>query len=346
MGTRTIVVVGAVGAVLFAAAAFAFTGGDGKSPIPEAAVATDGGLAPTSTATRGNPAPGEATASPAGSENSSRNDQGAVAPATPPVSPDDSELVVNGGLRFAVPLKSWDAIGDRFGAPRSNDRIHGGINFMFPGKTVDVIASCDGYSAGTSSDRIYGKYIVVDCHDGWMTLYANLETVVAPANQDLVQGKSVVGTATDMMHFEIRWRRIPVVPEPYLDFKTQAGEPRPTPTAEPTETSTATVTPSATPSTTATATSTPTATSTRTPTPPPSPGGGGGGSVSEPTPAPQSTSTPVPPTSTPVPPTATPTPVPPTATPTEVPPTATPTSTPTPAPPTPTRTPTPRPVFN
>ncbi len=340
MGTRTILVVGAVGAVLFTAAVFAFTGGEGKSTVPEAARATDGQSAPTLNTPRppSTPLPGTSTVPPTTAVKQA-DDQGAIAPATPPVPPEDFELVKNGGRRFAVPLKSWTSIGERFGAPRSNNRILGGINFLFPGKTVDVISACDGFSNGASSDRIYGNYVVIDCNDGWLTLYANLASVTVNTRQDVLQGTTVVGTATDMLHFEIRWRRIPIDPEPYLDFAAPAGAPRPEPTPLPgqaTETPTGTVTgtPSATPSTTATATAT--ATPTRTATPPAS----GGGTNPEPQPT-EVPPTDVPPTA--VPPTATH--VPPTATATPVPPTPTATVTPTPVPPTPTRTATPRPVF-
>lgn len=336
MGTRTIVVVGAVGAVLFAAAAFAFSGGDGKPTVPEAAQATDGQTAGNTSRGASTPLPGTTVAR--ASDVKQAEDQGAIAPAVPPVPPEDFELVKNGGRRFAIPLKSWTSIGERFGAPRSNNRILGGMNFLFPGKTVDVVSSCDGFSNGASSDKIYGNYVVIDCNDGWMTLYANLASVTVNTRQDVVQGTTVVGTATDMLHFEIRWRRIPIDPEPYLDFAALAGAPRPEPTLAPAEaTETPTGTPSATPSTTSTATATPA----RTATPPASGGGtggdGGDGGTNPDDPQPTDVpSTAVPPTATPAPPTATATPVPPT-------PTAT--ITPTPAPPPPTRTPTPRPVF-
>lgn len=348
MGTRTIVIVGAVGAVLFAAAAFAFAGNGGKTANPEAAEAVldQTGTSPATTA--GGPPPGPATATVAAAVDAKQlTDQGAVTPGSPPVAPPDEELVKNGGTSFAIPLKSWTSIGDRFGAPRSNNRIHGGINFMFAGDTKQIVSSCNGISNGSSSDKIYGTYVVVDCNNGWLTVYANLSEASVAVRQEVIQGETVIGTAKDMLHFELRWRRIPIDPEPYLDFAAVAGAPRPTPTTAPdaTETATETATASATPSGTATATATASPARTATPVPG-NPGGDGGNGGDAPTPEPQPTDVPptnVPPTN--VPPTATPVPPTPTPTATHVPPTSTPEPTATPEPPKPKRTPTPRPVI-
>ena len=328
MGTRTIIVLGAIGAVLFGLAAFAFTGGGGKSGVPEAAKASSSssssGVA-NATTSSGGPTPGSANASSTTDDTANlASDQGAVTPLTPPVPPDESEFVVNGGHRFSTPLRSWTKIGERFGAPRSDGRILGGINFLFAGKTNDVITSCSGYVQGISEDKIYGKYVVVDCNEGWLTLYANLSEIKTRNRADVLQGETVLATATDMLHFEIRWRRIPVNPEPFLDFNAVAGQPRPTPVSRG-------ATPEATPSASPSVTSSPTKTPTKTPTQSSS---GGGSTSDEPTVAPEATSAP-----------ATATPARPTSTATPVPPTPTPANTPTPLPPVPTRTPTPKPVL-
>ncbi len=341
MGTRAVVVVGIVGAVLFGLAAFLLTAGGDEPTIPAAAKSSGGNgsrpAASTPTPNQNGPVPGAASNVIAATVLPS-DIEGAVVPATPVTPPYEEDLVSKGGVRFAVPLRTWAVIGDRYGVPRSEGRIHGGINFVLAQNAVqEVYSSCDGSVIAGDTDAIYGKYLVVDCGGGWLTLYGNLKEQKAPARTEAFQGETVLATTEGFLYFEIRFLRVPVNPEPYLDFSAPAaGHRRPQPdevqdegTPDPTAT--------ATPSSTATGTATRTATPRPGTTPVPGGGSGGGSGEEEPggeenPPAP----TDVPPTSTQVPPTRTPTPVPPT-------PTAT--STPTPQPPTPTRTPTQRPIY-
>lgn len=342
MGTRAVVVVGVVGAVLFGFAAFLLTAGGDEPSVPAAAKSSSGSSsnsgssgavsAPGKTPTPSGPAPGAASNEKPATVIAS-DIEGAVVPATPVVAPAPEEMVKNGGLRFAIPLRKWAVIGDRFGAPRSDGRIHGGINFVLAeGATQEVYASCDGIVTAGDTDPIYGKYLAVDCGDGWLTLYGNIKEQKVPAKTNTAQGETVLATVEGFLYFEIRYARVPVDGEPYLDFSVPAGRRRPDPgdapvPPDPTET--------ATPSVTGTATKTATPRPGSTSTPVPSGGDGGGSDGGEEPTSPPATSGPA----------NTPTRVPPTATPTDVPPTPTATSTPTPRPPTPTRTPTPLPVY-
>jgi hypothetical protein len=206
---------------------------------------------------------------------------------------------------------------DRFGAARGDGIVHGGIDMAMNGMTNSPIYSaCNGVvDAVARDDNGYGIFVIVDCGDGWSTLYGHMSQAVAQRGQ-VVDFDSILGytgvtgfTTGEHLHFEIRRFGIPGNPEDYLDFKIPPGTPlssgpipRRTPTPTPTPTETPTPTPTATP------TVTPTPTPGITPTP---------GSPEPTTPAP--TDTPPPPTPTAVPPTPEPATPEPTAPPTEEP---------------------------
>jgi hypothetical protein len=229
-----------------------------------------------------------------------------------------------------MPLRDWTAVTDRYGAPRGPGFIHGGIDLALDDFLASpVFSACVGTVTTAEYSETYGYYVMVDCGDGYETLYAHFREIRVAVGQavtpDHVLGISgSTGFSTgEHLHFEIRWRGVHVNPEDYLDFHIAPGTPLssgpivwgttqqggarggampgsngqsgsdtgpdPSPGGE---------SPTETSTATSTATATATATATDTPTP-----------------------------------TLTPTP------------TSTPTPTPTPVPPTPTRTPTPRPII-
>jgi len=189
--------------------------------------------------------------------------------------------------RFSMPLQAWSMVTDRFGAPRSAGFVHGGIDLALDGMHHSpVYAACDGTVADTSYSGAYGNHVVIDCGDGWSTLYGHLSEVKVTVGQPVVRGtvagvSGSTGYSTgEHLHFEIRWNGTPVNPESYLDFHIAPGTPLSngpiffgsgeadaTATPPPGDTPTVTRTPTKTP--TATNTPTPTATPTWTPTPPP-----------------------------------------------------------------------------
>ena len=200
--------------------------------------------------------------------------------------------------RFVMPLRGWGSITDRYGAARGRGLIHGGIDLALDGLSRSLVtASCAGRVATAAYSSAYGYHVVIDCGDGWGTLYGHLSAlrvaVGDPLEQYMIVGISgSTGYSTgEHLHFEILWQGKPVNPENYLEFHIAPGTPLSSgplifPNAKAKETAT-------------------------------------------PEPSPTPTSTPVPPTATPTkPPTPTATP---TVTPTPKPPTATPTSTPKPA---------------
>lgn len=197
-----------------------------------------------------------------------------------------------GDGRFRMPLSGW-TVTDRYGAPRGPRTIHGGIDLALGGHTP-VHAACAGTVATAAYNSTYGYHVIVDCGDGWSTLYGHFSetraTVGAAVGFETILGISgSTGYSTgEHLHFEVRWKGVPVNPEKYLDFHIAPGTPlssgpisfgsaaKATPTPSPTTpapTATATPappTPTATPvPPTATPTKTPTATPTPTKRPPP-----------------------------------------------------------------------------
>lgn len=242
--------------------------------------------------------PGEARGGPHGPSPTpapaAHTDEGAVAAPASNTLP-GTEVAQAAASRFQLPLRAWSRVTDRYGATnRGPGRIHGGIDLALDGLSRSpVYSACTGTVAATDYSSAYGYHVIVDCGDGWSTLYAHLSQVLVKpgeaVNNDVVLGiTGSSGFSTgEHLHFEIRWQDTPVNPEQYLDFKIPPGTPLsdgplwfpgsgrgaggtsapPTATATPTETPTPTNTPTVTP----TPTITPTPTWTPTPTPTPRP---------------------------------------------------------------------------
>ena len=238
--------------------------------------------------------------------------EGATSPVTPPSVPAESQAG-----RFTMPLKAWTKVTDRFGAPRGNGLIHGGIDLALSTHTP-VYAACTGTVESTSYNSTYGNNVIIDCGDSYETLYGHLSQILVKAgdaaNSSLVLGMSgSTGYSTgEHLHFEIRYQGIPVNPENFLDFHIAPGTPLSdgpiefpgsgggstpgtsgdgTATGDPGTASAASPATSATaPAPTKTPTVTPTPTSTSTPTPTPTPT-----NTPTPTPRPRPRATPTPP---------------------------------------------------
>ncbi|MCA9830177.1 MAG: peptidoglycan DD-metalloendopeptidase family protein [Dehalococcoidia bacterium] len=228
-----------------------------------------------------------------------REDEGAVA--LPSGSAAAVAQAVDSGGRFTFPLVDWVRVTDRYGAPRGNGLVHGGIDLAVSGH-VPVLAACEGAVVSAAYSGTYGNHVVVDCGDGWSTLYGHLSAMTVEVgdhvgkNTGLGRSGSTGYSTGEHLHFEIRYYGTPFNPESYLDFKIAPGTPlsdgpivfprnprsaepgavddssEATPTLEPTPTSTPTPTKTPTPTATPTVTNTPTPTPTpRPPTPTPTP---------------------------------------------------------------------------
>ena len=70
----------------------------------------------------------------------------------------------------------------------------------------------------------YGYHVIVDCGDGWSTLYAHMSEIRVNPGQKVSAGavlgiSGVTGFTTgEHLHFEIRKNNVPVDPAAYLPF--------------------------------------------------------------------------------------------------------------------------------
>ena len=183
-------------------------------PTPTATAWVPGAVS-TSTAT----VPSSPSGDPFGNE-------GAVAATSNEAAPAGS---LNGG-RFSMPLASWTKVTDRFGAPRGGGLIHGGIDLALDHHSP-VSAACKGTVAYTGYSGVYGNHVIIDCGDGFTTLYGHLSQILA-TNGQAVDNTVVIGmsgstgfSTGEHLHFEIRLNDVPVNPENYLDFHIAPGTP-------------------------------------------------------------------------------------------------------------------------
>lgn len=131
-----------------------------------------------------------------------------------------------GSGRFNFPLGGWSAISDAFGVPRGAGRIHEGIDLDLYGRgPVSIFSACSGVVRTVEYlTYSYGYHVIVDCGDGWTTLYAHMSDIdVSPGQR--VSGGSPLGlsgltgyTTGHHLHFEIRNFGAPVNPANYLPF--------------------------------------------------------------------------------------------------------------------------------
>ncbi len=130
------------------------------------------------------------------------------------------------GGRFSNPLAAYLRISDPFGTNRGPGRIHEGIDLDLYGYwSSPVFSACDGVVSRTEwLTYSYGYYVVVDCGDGWTTLYAHFSRIDVAVGQQVSQG-TVVGlsgvtgfTTGEHLHFEIRYFGAPVNPHNYIPF--------------------------------------------------------------------------------------------------------------------------------
>ena len=143
--------------------------------------------------------------------------EGHVIGPPPPVSPG----------RFGLPLANWNLVSDTFGTPRGAGRIHTGIDLALGGYPASsVYASCDGWVSRTEwLTYSYGYYVIVDCGDGWKTLYAHFREITVSWGQSVAKGETLLGisgstgfSTGEHLHFEIQYNGQYLDPAGYLDF--------------------------------------------------------------------------------------------------------------------------------
>ena len=116
-----------------------------------------------------------------------------------------------------------DAKGDgRFGAPRSGNRVHRGVDLEAPvGTPVRAIRS--GIVEEVGMHRGLGRYLMVKHHGSLTSLYAHLDTAVVEVGARVRQGQ-MIGTVgktgnarshriTPHLHLEVMRDGVPIDPE-------------------------------------------------------------------------------------------------------------------------------------
>lgn len=155
-------------------------------------------------------------------------------PPPPPQRPPSGGPITGGGSgpapggagRFHFPLAQWREVSDPFGTARGGGSYHAGIDLDLYGfHHSNIFAACDGVV--TSVEYLtysYGYHVVVDCGDGWTTLYAHMDQIDVSPGQRVSAG-TILGisgltgfTTGEHLHFEIRLNGAPVNPADYLGF--------------------------------------------------------------------------------------------------------------------------------
>ncbi len=150
------------------------------------------------------------------------------APATSPSGPSagGSAPIASGGRFSAFPIAAWHGVSDEFGTYRGPGRIHEGIDLDLYGFGPSPLFSvCNGVVTRVEYlTYSYGYYVVVDCGEGWTTLYAHMSEIHVSPGQAVSAG-TVLGlsgltgyTTGHHLHFEIRYFGGPVDPRLYIGF--------------------------------------------------------------------------------------------------------------------------------
>ena len=136
-----------------------------------------------------------------------------------------------GGRSPAVPVSSAPIsfyrpvsgpIGDGFGAQRENGRRHSGVDFPV-GRGTLVVAAGVGTTIYAGRNRAgYGNLVVIQHRLGYTTWYAHLSQITSWVGEQVTGGTRIgyvgsTGHATGPhLHFEVRYRNMPVDPAPLL----------------------------------------------------------------------------------------------------------------------------------
>ncbi len=124
------------------------------------------------------------------------------------------------------PLASWRGVSDPFGVDRGGGTYHTGIDLdMYGYEFSPIFSVCDGVVISTEYlTYSYGYHVIVDCGDGWTTLYAHMSQINVTPGQRVSAGATLgmtglTGFTTGHhLHFEIRYNGGYVNPALYLNF--------------------------------------------------------------------------------------------------------------------------------
>lgn len=117
---------------------------------------------------------------------------------------------LNRGFRF--PLRSYritSGFGVRISPITGALRPHGGLDLAAPEGT-DVFASREGVVTELGEDPVYGKYVIIQHGENWVSLYGHLSSINT-ALRNIVQSGTLIGKVGSTglstgphLHFELR----------------------------------------------------------------------------------------------------------------------------------------------
>ncbi len=123
-----------------------------------------------------------------------------------------------GRLRGKLRLPVRGELANRFGSPRQDTGVpwHGVFISAREGAPVEAVAA--GRVVFSDWLRGYGNLLILDHGDGWMTLYANTETLLRQVGDEVQAGEAVAqagdsgGSPQTGLYFEVRFRGRPLDP--------------------------------------------------------------------------------------------------------------------------------------
>jgi murein DD-endopeptidase MepM/ murein hydrolase activator NlpD len=125
-------------------------------------------------------------------------------------SPTERAFFLNTGFRF--PLRRYritSSFGPRINPVTGTYRIHEGLDLAAP-EGEEVLAVRDGVVAELGEDPIYGKYIIIQHGESWISLYGHLSKIETDLRSNVRSGSLIgrvgsTGQSTGPhLHFELR----------------------------------------------------------------------------------------------------------------------------------------------
>ena len=139
--------------------------------------------------------------------------------------PGGNSAAPSNGKFSNFPLSQWRSISDHFGAARGATYHTGTDLDLYGFSFMPIFSVCDGVVKSTEFlTYSYGYHVIVDCGDGWTTLYAHMSQINVTPGQRVSAGATLgmtglTGFTTGHhLHFEVRYNGAYVNPEDYFNF--------------------------------------------------------------------------------------------------------------------------------
>ena len=86
-----------------------------------------------------------------------------------------------------------------------------GVDYVYEGKTFDIVASTSGKVINKSNDSVYGNMLVIKHESGLETIYASLGEIIVNQGDEIKQGDKIASSGQSLytsglgssLHFEV-----------------------------------------------------------------------------------------------------------------------------------------------